>query len=210
MGNYTLILFLVFAASVIHILADYEFPKAVYFTKPLPLLLIILYCLRFDDLFESNKLYIFLGFVFSLAGDLLLINKKKFYLGLISFLITHVFYITYLFLQFQPRFTIIIFFVIVLIFILFYRKIIRKVQTKKIYLILYGVILFSLLWQSIEQFNFYKNNSTLIFSIGIILFAVSDILIAFNKFVKKINFAQFIILSTYFTAQVLILISTFN
>lgn len=206
----TNIIILFFVISAIHIFADYKFPNAVYFTKPLPLLFIIFYCLLSKDLFQSNKLFIFLGFIFTLAGDLLLINKKYFYFGLISFLITHLFFITYLLLQFHPHFNIIIFFIIVFAFIMFYRQIITRVQSKKSYLNLYGIILFILLWQSLEQLNYYKNSSSLIFAIGIILFAISDILIAFNKFIAKFHSAQFLILSTYFLAQFLILISTFE
>ena len=44
-------------------------------------------------------------------------------------------------------------------------------------------------------------------SVGAVLFTISDTVLAFNKFYKKIRFAEPIILSTYFIAQLLFALS---
>jgi uncharacterized membrane protein YhhN len=49
-----------------------------------------------------------------------------------------------------------------------------------------------------------NNGNRVIISTGAILFFISDGILAFNKFIKQFNLADFLVLSTYFTAQLLL------
>lgn len=210
MKIYFIPLILILISAAIHIVADYKFKNITHFTKPIPMLIIIGFCLFSENCFSSNKIFILLGFIFSLAGDIFLLNKTQFVKGLLSFLIAHFFYIIFVLSTSQFHFTIILFAITFLIFSTFYFAIIRKINSYKIFVIIYSFIILFLLWQSLELSIYLRNQSSIIFAIGIILFVLSDSLLAYNRFVKKFFSAQFVILSTYFLAQTLILFSTFK
>ncbi|MFZ1290839.1 MAG: lysoplasmalogenase [Melioribacteraceae bacterium] len=204
------LIFLIFISAAIHIVADYKFKKIIYFTKPIPMLIIIgIFLQNFND-FSSSKIIILLGFIFSLAGDIFLINKYQFVKGLFLFLIAHIFYIIFVLTTSQFHFSLILFAISILVFSIFYFIIIININSNKSFVIIYACIILFLLWQSCEQAIHLQSQTSIIFAIGIFLFVFSDLTLAYNKFVKKFNSAQLIILSTYFLAQTLILISIIN
>ena len=63
-------------------------------------------------------------------------------------------------------------------------------------------------WQAWELYLSTGSYGFGIAAVGTILFLISDFTLSINKFLKPMNFAQFIILPTYFIAQWLIAIST--
>lgn len=171
------------------------------------MIIIIGFFLFSENCFSSNKIFILFGFIFSLTGDIFLLNKNNFVKGLLSFLIAHIFYIIFVLSTSQFQFTIILFAITFLIFSTFYFAIISKINSNKIFVIIYSLIILFLLWQSLEWTFPSPNNVNIIFLMGIISFVISDSVLAYNRFVKSFYLAQFVILFTYFAAQYLILIS---
>ena len=174
--------------------------KFYYALKPLTLLLIIaLPLLDFREEYSTYAYLIIIGLVFSLLGDLYLLFPEKYFTnGLYSFLAAHILYIlafnqginTYCYALLLP--------IIVYIFIVAkYLK--PKLGGMKYpgfgYILIISIMLFSALNMD------YQFGQISFVGIGAILFAISDTTLAFNKFYKKFIFAEPIILSTYFIAQ---------
>ena len=62
-------------------------------------------------------------------------------------------------------------------------------------------------WMAIERFHHLPTLGTVLSMIGAVLFMISDAVLALNKFKKPFFSAEMIILSTYFTAQLLLALS---
>jgi len=175
--------------------------KLFYIAKPLTMLFII--ALPLLEVREEYSTYAFLimtGLIFSLLGDLFLLNPDRYFNnGLYSFLLAHILYI----LAFNQNvdsycgaiaLPILIYMVIVL------RYLSPRLGGMKYPVIIYMVVISTMVYSAWNNsMNFSSGINILL--IGAILFAISDTVLAFNKFYKKFKLAEPIILSTYFIAQ---------
>ena len=82
-----------------------------------------------------------------------------------------------------------------------------KTGDKKVYVFLYSCVVLFLLSQAASSYFEFPNTNTLYLLIGVILFTISDFLLAFNRFISKFSKSQIYILSTYYAAQLLIAFS---
>ncbi|MEO6490583.1 MAG: lysoplasmalogenase [Ferruginibacter sp.] len=158
----------------------------------------------------KGRLKVLAALFFSFLGDVFLLLEEKstifFIAGLICFLITHVFYISY-FAQIkrpgasltkkQP------YWVILLIFYtggLLY-LILPHLGTLKIPVIAYACIISIMLYYSLAIP--YSVNKTVrqLFTAGALFFVISDSLFALNKFYHSFTLASFLIRLTYCLAQ---------
>ncbi len=167
------------------------------YLKPAPLALLIIY-----SLFAPFNIFLILALIFSVTGDIFLLNKEKYFTyGLPAFLIAHLFYI-YLFYSLasspNPLIGLAIFAVIDFIFFT-----VRKSLKKYLRPVLFYMLVIS--FMVYFSLGFSENGGVLI-GIGGILFFISDGVLALNKFHKKIKFSEIIILSTYYAAQLLIVL----
>jgi len=181
--------------------------KLFLIAKPLTMLFII--ALPLLEVREEYSAYAFLvmtGLIFSLLGDLFLLYPDRYFNnGLYSFLVAHILYI----LAFNQNVNsyygaivlpILIYMVIVLIYLL------PKLGGMKYPVILYMLVISAMVYSAWNN-NIYFSNGLSLILIGAILFAISDTVLAFNKFYKKLALAEPIILSTYFIAQLLFAMS---
>lgn len=194
-------------AAALHIRADFaKNYRLIYFLKPVTIILMIA-IVFFQDVSTSGlyKNLIMVGLLFSLLGDIFLMLKiVQFKSGLASFLVAHIFYFfafaSITGLHLHP----LIIIPILIYFLFFLKKLLPNTINLKIPIIFYSFVLMMNLWQSCGRFNFdYSESSLLAFS-GTLLFVVSDSILAYNKFVKKIDNSQFYILGTYYLSQLLI------
>ena len=109
--------------------------------------------------------------------------------------------------KFGLQFNVIIFILLLLILGVIGKFLILKTGNKKVYVFIYAFVVLFLLFQAVLNYNNFPERSTLYFLIGVILFALSDYLLAYNRFIKKFSNSQFFILSTYYIAQLLIAFS---
>lgn len=170
--------------------------------KPIPLV-ILLFLLKPNT---KYKKMIFIGFVFSLFGDIFLMNIiDKFIFGLASFLIAHIFYIV-AFSRRNKDFNIIsaipFYFLAGILIYLFY----PHLGEMKLPVILYILIIITMVWRAFLQRNF--DNFGIYALIGAFLFAISDTNIAFTKFVQDYDYSKIVTIILYWSAQFLILKST--
>lgn len=183
-------------------------------TKPFLMTFLILFFIR-ETAFKKTilKKLIVLALIFSWLGDVLLMfetkNENFFILGLVAFLIAHIFYI------------------------LFFEKIIVAENLKKRYwlflpVMVYYVVLISVLSPTLEdmkwpvrvygivisymlikalQTGWIRNRMAALYLIsGAILFVISDSILALNKFYQPFEYAGIFIMVTYGLAQLLITI----
>jgi len=170
--------------------------------KPVPLIILLL-------LLKPNTKYkklIFIGFIFSLLGDIFLMNiLDKFILGLASFLIAHIFYIV-AFSKRKKQLNIISslpFYAVAGILIFYFYPYLGDM---KVPVIIYILVIITMVWRAFLQRNF--DNIAVYALVGAALFAISDTNIAFTKFVQDYDYSKIVTITLYWTAQFLIFKST--
>ena len=153
---------------------------------------------------NEYKIIIIIGLFLSLIGDIIFNDKKS---RLFSFLLAHIAYIFSIIyaIGFQLNIPSVIPSAILLVIL--NRTLLPKTGNKKYFVLIYIVIILILLWQAFARVILTPDYGNQFFAIGVILFLISDGLLAYNRFVIKIKFAQFYILSSYYLAQLLIALS---
>jgi uncharacterized membrane protein YhhN len=204
--------FLILISASLHIRAEYTGPrKHIYFFKPLTTSLIILLAcyLGFAENAGFYAWMIIIGLVFSLSGDVFLMFEKYFALGLLSFLIAHLFYIE----AFTSALPIsdIIYWPSLLPFMLFgvlvLAYIFSGLRKLKIPVIFYLLVIVVMGWQATNHWLSFPSLLSLGAAAGAFIFMISDSLIAINRFKTPVKHARFWIMSTYYFAQWLIALS---
>ncbi len=144
--------------------------------------------------------------VFSWAGDVFLISSDWFIAGLVSFLVAHVFYI----IAYQKtgaangelrpldilKFAV---YGVVLMWIIY-----PGLGDMLVPVLIYALVLLGMGVWAHKRRGATSSASFQLVAIGAILFALSDGLIAMNKFAFEIPFERILIMSFYMTAQYLI------
>ena len=181
----------------------------VFLFKPLTIILIFLLPLLNFSLSENRLFihYIILGLFFSIIGDCFLMLKQRYFIiGLISFLITHIFYLAAInsINPFSFSWIVILF---VFLWFLFNRLTLSSVSPSiKPAVLIYSLVIGILFWQAGELLLIEFTNQTIFFFIGVTLFLISDWMLAENLF-KSANKFSFVMLPIYFTGQWFIAIS---
>ena len=178
-------------------------------------LLIAFFIFQTKYVASSLKKWVTLALIFSWAGDVLLMfesmNGNFFIVGLIAFLIAHIFYI------------------------LFYENIIRKEGLSKnywwflpviIYYIaliytlspnlgdmklpvrIYGIVISYMLIKALQAGRIKNSGAAALMIAGAVLFITSDSILAINKFYEPFEYAGIAIMLTYGIAQLLITLGT--
>ena len=173
----------------------------------LPLLVVAVYL---SEKFKTKTLLL-TALTFSWIGDVILLfaNKGEIYfiLGLVAFLVSHVFYIV-LFSKQAISKTIknkISFGagigLIVIYFLMMISTLAPKLGSLTVPVVIYAVVISTMLFYALKgsfQWNTIPYQSVLI---GAVFFISSDSILAFNKFDQPIPYASFLIMITYLAAQ---------
>lgn len=183
-----------------------------FYLKPLliPLLAIGVY---FSNKFPSKKI-ILTALLFSWIGDVILlfseIAELYFILGLVAFLISHVFYC----ILFNKQKNIAtklntVYFLLGFIVIAFYLGgmlvvLLPSLGELKIPVIVYASVISLMLLFAFRGFLTWKRDANSYILTGAIIFVLSDSILAVNKFYTPIEKSSFFIMLTYLMAQYLI------
>ncbi|OPX50431.1 lysoplasmalogenase [Clostridium thermobutyricum] len=202
-----IILFLII--SILHVISCYkEITKLRNITKPLLMPILI-----FNFLFNGKDIntIIILALFFGFLGDVFLIkskNSKFFIMGLLSFLIGHIFYIVELFknINFKNFYFIYLFSLLIPILISYfvYNKIKNYLGSFKTPVIMYISIIATMLCLSIFYFLTNTTSLPLIAMLGAILFVLSDSILSISTFKGSFKRDSFFIMITYIMAQFLL------
>ena len=173
----------------------------------LPILLIAVY---FSNRFSSKKILLS-ALTFSWIGDIVLLfaNQGELYfiVGLVAFLISHVFYIVLFNKQTVTKSISnkISFGAGIGLILLYFFGMITTLGPKlgplTVPVVVYAVVISSMLYFVLKgsyQWNAIPYQSVLV---GALFFIASDSILAFNKFYQSIPYASFLIMITYLAAQ---------
>lgn len=202
---------LAFFSGVLTILAAYQKRHLThYLFKPLTLVFIISIAL-----FQKNPVSpfyrqaIIAGLIFSLAGDIfLMLPEDRFIPGLISFLCAHVFYIAAFIVESDRALSFWTLIPFVIYGYLVMRLVWPHLGKMRMAVLLYLLVILSMGWAAAGRRLLTEQEGSLLAFAGAILFIWSDSLLAVDKFKGRFRSAQLLILTTYFTAQWLIALST--
>ena len=206
-----IILFLFLVSAILDfIYIKKEVPKSRFFSKTLLMPLLLLYYLL-----STNKPIIFLIFalIFSFFGDLFLLfeDKKSFFiLGLLSFLIAHLFFFLTFFISSNyfkgAPFHIYLFLIPYFIYGAYLFKYLKPEINKFQFIILiYIFIIIIMSFSTIPRYYFVSFKEFIFPFLGSILFIISDSLLSIKKFKKKIKENSISIMLTYILAQFFII-----
>ena len=199
---------ILFIASVVTlfvgILVDMQM---LYLTaKPLLMITLLLYFISASRGYPSWRFYVMAALVFSWGGDVFLMLDNMFTAGLASFLVAHIFYITAYQKtgaasgELKP--------LDIMKFVLFGAVVMWLLYPglggMLLSVLAYMVVLLSMgIWAHKRRGATTAVSFTLV-SAGAMLFVISDGLIAINKFAFEIPAERILVMSTYISAQYLI------
>ena len=186
-----------------------------YFAKPGVIVLLIIW-LVINEGYQGPTKFFLIGLIFSLAGDIfLMLPDEKFLAGLISFLIAHLAYIrgfTISGVAISTTGFVIIFLVGLVGFGVLMRILngLKAHHQEKlrfpviIYATVICIMLVSALYTLLVPSPVWNLYPAILVSIGAILFFISDLTLAWNKFVHRVTHGGLLIIITYHLAQITI------
>jgi uncharacterized membrane protein YhhN len=160
----------------------------------------------------SFRLIIIIALIFALIGDVLLMIEETdlFIHGLLFFLFTQLLYIAALVSDYNFNLWTVIPAIILITSILYlYFKINMKTRKHDIPLLFYMFAIGSMLYFAISRLNAGFSANALLFSTGALLFVVSDVLLAVDRFIVKLPKKTVIVWFFYAPAQFLIGLSCY-
>lgn len=210
MKKIALVLFLVAVAGVL-ISELFAISWIFIVAKPLIMVSLLFYYL-FSAAPEYRSNVVMLAIVFSLAGDVLLMNEAYFVPGLIAFLMAHVLYI-FAYRQFSAEESdnalnglqrVRLAFPVILagsglVVILF-----PVLGDLRIPVMVYAAVLAFMVITALFRYGRTTQKSFVMVFGGATLFMISDSVLAINKFLTPIGWSGVLIMSTYMAAQFLI------
>lgn len=199
---------ILYAVSAAAVLLGLIFDQhAVYITaKPLLMITLGLYFFSETAGYPRWRVYVLAALVFSWAGDVFLISSDWFIAGLVSFLIAHVFYIV-AYQQTgaatgQLKAIDIVKFVIYGVVLIWF--IYPGLGDMLVPVLIYALVLLGMGVWAHKRRGATSPASFKLVALGAILFAISDGLIAVNKFAYPVPAERILIMSIYMSAQYLI------
>lgn len=183
-----------------------------YFAKPAVMVCLFLWLYASTGL-HGNTLWFGLGILFSLAGDVLLMVSldRMFLFGLVAFFLTHIFYI----LGFRDELTnptawsLILMIIILVNRLRLMRRIVGAMRAKGQNalvspVIVYGLVISFMLSAAISTIYdpAWRTNAAFFVSLGAFLFYISDLILAWNKFVSPIRKGPIFNIATYYLGQI--------
>lgn len=199
--------------AVLAIGGEYQ-PKRtlVYIFKPLTTLLIIWMALAGPA--ATAPLYkwlIVVGLIFCLGGDVfLMLPKKYFIVGLVSFLIGHLFYIAAFVADGGFHLALGWLIPLAVYGFVFFRILAPGLGKLRLPVIVYILAIVTMAWQAWGRWSGLNSSGALLAAIGASLFVISDSFLAYDRFRQKFVAARIIVLSTYWLAQWLIAYSVMS
>jgi len=156
----------------------------------------------------AYKILVTAGLFFSLLGDVALMFREKWFTaGLVAFLTAHVFYI----LAFKPgpghQAATTVFLPFVLYGLLMFFLLAPGLGKMKLPVLVYIAAITVMAGFAAGRFVDLGGTQPLLAFAGAVLFLISDSVLAYDRFAKKIRPAQILILGTYFPAQLFIALS---
>ncbi len=183
-----------------------------YVAKPAVMVCLFLW-LYFSTGLQGNALWFGVAILFSLAGDVLLMlaPDRLFLFGLIAFLFAHISYITGLRedLAADSTWSLVLLVIIAINVSRLIRRITGAMRARGenklvILVVVYGTVISVMLYTAMSTMYdpAWKTNAALFVSLGALLFWISDLILAWNKFVSPIKNGAVFNITTYHLGQI--------
>ncbi|GEK32871.1 lysoplasmalogenase [Kurthia sibirica] len=200
---YLLFTAVIFAIYYIFFLPPLFSETLTLFFKVIPMICFIVFVALTDrGSNDAYKKWLLIGLIFCTIGD---VTLRWFIFGLSSFLIGHIFYII-AFLQIKKVPTPKTATLLLLLFgIVICGWVVGNIIKSGDLLLSVAVITYIAIILTMAWASFQTASLTVIF--GALFFLLSDSILALNRFVTDIHYSSFLIMSTYYTAQILFTIS---
>ncbi|WP_159737028.1 lysoplasmalogenase [Vibrio atypicus] len=204
--------FFIVVLCVVHVWSIERSPKWIFYaTKATPILLMAYLVFSTGSLVGSYAFWIGLGLIACAIGDLFLMHPKdKFLPGLISFLTAHLIYSVAFFTQTDDHFT---FWVPAILFslgLITYLLLLPSLDNMKIPVAVYSLAILVMAWGAIEVWIDVREPLAGYSAMGAIVFIVSDVVLAIDRFRSSSAFSRHVIMVTYYTAQILLTLSALS
>jgi len=199
---------ILFTISAVAVFTGILFDVHILYTvaKPLLMVTLALYFITASKAYPSWRVYVVIALIFSWGGDVFLMMNDMFIAGLASFLLAHIFYIIAYHKtgaasgELRPLDIIkFVLFGVVLIWTLY-----PGLGDMLIPVLGYALVLLTMGIWAHKRRGATSAASFMLVSTGVILFVVSDGLIAINKFAFELPAERILVMSTYIAAQYLI------
>ncbi len=190
------------------------------FAKPAVMILLWIWLFASTGL-HGNAFWFGFGILFSLLGDIVLLSHtdRMFVLGLVAFLLAHIFYLVGFkneLLNFTAWSTILILFIYVNGLRLL-RRIVSAMQAHgrgalSIPVIVYGLVISLMLYAAMTTMYdpAWKTSAALLVTVGAILFWISDLILAWNRFVSPVQHGRVFNMITYHLGQIGLIAGVIN
>jgi uncharacterized membrane protein YhhN len=178
--------------------------RAQFFFKPLAAFGFVLLALYFGALESNYGIIILLGLLACAMGDVLLLSRKSeklFKAGMAAFALGHIFYVAAISIIKTPFSTDIANWVFLFIVIIFASQIIKKIPKNMLRPVLYySLIIFLMVLSSLFV---PRNMPFILVPVAAIMFAISDMFVARDRFIEPNRYWALAITPLYFGAQAL-------
>ncbi|MFZ1043185.1 MAG: lysoplasmalogenase [Anaerolineales bacterium] len=192
-----------------------EWGKVEMFTKPAAMIFLFAWLYAGTKL-QGAALWFGIGILFSLVGDTLLLSPDRFFLpGLIAFLLAHVAYI----IGFSIRaalpnaWDIFFAFIILLSAVRILQRLIPALRSKELNKLILPVVIYALTISIMLFFAVrtlvdpaWQTNVTALVSVGAFLFYISDLILAWNRFVTPIQNGRLLNIIAYHLGQIALIV----
>jgi uncharacterized membrane protein YhhN len=200
------------ASAAGHLVAVYRGPRGLgYVCKPLTTTLLILIAAVAEPAPSPfYKAAVVAGLACSLAGDvLLMLPVERFIAGLVSFLLAHLCYSAAFASQAGAPASVAGAGAWALYGAVLIRVLWPHLGRLRVPVVVYGLVLLGMGWMAAEQVRAAGTYRAWAALAGAVLFALSDAILAWNRFVRPFPAAQLLIMGTYVPAQWLIALSAY-
>ena len=209
--KYRILLFVaILIADLVAVQLHYKIAE--YIFKPLIVIWLLAYFVLQTNLVRSNlKKWIIAALLFSWLGDVLLMlqddNSLFFLLGLSAFLVAHIFYIIFFhFIRLnenvKSRWWVVL--IVALYYLILISLLSPHLGDMKFPVRIYAVVI-SFMFMLAMHMSFVKNkNAGLLLMTGVLLFVLSDSILAIDKFYQSFEIAGILVMLTYGLAQLFI------
>lgn len=197
------------------IYSTYRRPELYPYTKGLPLVYLIglIGSLALETGAEPLVLWVLLGLVLGLVGDLFLLKKRLFLYGLAAFLLGHVCYVIAFAqaggIEFRPLVALPLAVFGAVISVLLFFHLWRSGRRHYLLPTLFYIVTICFMVIYGVDFDLDRFGILHAFGVGALLFAVSDALLSINRFVRPFATGQLVVLSSYYGAQLCIAAGVF-
>jgi uncharacterized membrane protein YhhN len=204
------LLLLIVLSGLLHITGLYvKSPSLKMVFKPLTTVLIIYLAFRQGgDVFPFYKTMILIGLGLSLVGDVfLMLPRERFVAGLVSFLLAHIFFIVAFTANGGPFWNWFYLAPVFVYFALLSNILLKHTGKMTLPVLVYSLVILFFVWQAAGRYDVQPTVSAAYGFYGAVLFALSDSLLAYNKFVKTLKAAPALVMVLYWGALYFIALS---